>query len=409
MYVLHINCVYPYGSTGKITASIHHTVCASGERSFVIYGRGRKSDAPLTKKVGCELLAKYNNVRSRVCGDPYGGCFLSTSQLLQFLQMQRPDVVHLQCMNGFFANIPRVILFLKEHHIPTVLTLHAEFMYTGNCAHAGSCERWKAGCGHCPRLREATGSLLLDRTASEFRRMYDAFHGFSELTVVGVSEWICQRASVSPILREHRICKINNGIDLCVFSDRYDRGRVRENLKTGQRKLVLLVTPSFDPAKGSDLFFALVDAMHALPFQFAVAGADAPAGYCGDVVFLGNVKDQTELAAYYGAADVLVCCSRYETYPTVCLEAAACGTPVVGFDVGGEAEAVHNGIGDVVALGDIPAMKQKVLEYSARPKAYWKQVLSGKRDQLSDTRMSQAYIALYEQLLEKQHETEKNV
>ena len=54
-------------------------------------------------------------------------------------------------------------------------------------------------------------------------------------------------------------------------------------------------------------------------------------------------------------------------------------------------------------------MKQKVLEYSARPKAYWKQVLSGKRDQLSDTRMSQAYIALYEQLLEKQHETEKNI
>ena len=106
---------------------------------------------------------------------------------------------------------------------------------------------------------------------------------------------------------------------------------------------------------------------------------------------------------------MVVCCSRYETYPTVCLEAAACGTPVVGFDVGGEAEAVHNGIGDVVALGDIPAMKQKVLEYSARPKAYWKQVLSGKRDQLSDTRMSQAYIVLYEQLLEKQHETEKNI
>lgn len=409
MRVLQINCVYPYGSTGKITASIHHAVCDADEQSLVVYGRGRKADEPLTVKVGCELLAKYNHARSGVCGDPYGGCLLSTAQLLHLLRMQKPDIVHLQCINGFFANIPRVILYLKRHHIPTVLTLHAEFLYTANCAHAGACQRWKTGCGHCPRLREATGSLLLDRTAREFRRMYAAFLGFSELVVVGVSEWICQRAAASPILRAHRICKINNGVDLRIFSDRYDLSRVRERLHTGQRKLVLLVTPSFDPAKGSDLFFALADAMRALPFQFAVAGAAAPAGYHGDVVFLGNVKEPEELAAYYCAADVAVCCSRYETYPTVCLEAAACGTPVVGFDVGGEAEAIRNGIGAVVALGDIPAMQQKVMEYSALPKTYWKHMLRAKRELLSDTRMNQAYLALYAQLLEKQYETEKNI
>ncbi|MFR0734140.1 MAG: hypothetical protein ACLSHU_08095 [Oscillospiraceae bacterium] len=49
---------------------------------------------------------------------------------------------------------------LKQSGIPTVLTLHAEFPYTGGCSHAGPCSGWKEHCGVCVRTTPETTCLL---------------------------------------------------------------------------------------------------------------------------------------------------------------------------------------------------------------------------------------------------------
>jgi hypothetical protein len=63
----------------------------------------------------------------------------------------------------------------------------------------------------------------------------------------------------------------------------------------------------------------------------------------------GYVSDPERLAQIYSAADVYVGPSRDETFGQVFTEAAACGTPAIGFRVGGVPEAVLDGWSGLIA------------------------------------------------------------
>ena len=68
----------------------------------------------------------------------------------------------------------------------------------------------------------------------------------------------------------------------------------------------------------------------------------AAEGVTDRVTFTGR-RDRAELADYYGAADVFVSTPWYEPFGITPLEAMACGTPVVGSDVGGIKYTVRDG------------------------------------------------------------------
>lgn len=139
MKILQINNVYKKGSTGKITYDIHQELQRRGIESVVCYGRGQKVDEINVHKTCGEFYSKINNIWSRITGIMYGGCFFSTNRLISIVKKEKPDIVHLQCLNGYFVNIYRLINWLKKNKIKTVLTLHAEFMYTGGCGHSIGC------------------------------------------------------------------------------------------------------------------------------------------------------------------------------------------------------------------------------------------------------------------------------
>ena len=82
---------------------------------------------------------------------------LSTARLLHILRREAPDIVHLQCINGYFVNIFRLVRWLKRHRIPTLLTLHAEFPYTANCGIAAELRK----VAH--RLRQLPAAAGADR------------------------------------------------------------------------------------------------------------------------------------------------------------------------------------------------------------------------------------------------------
>jgi glycosyltransferase involved in cell wall biosynthesis len=89
------------------------------------------------------------------------------------------------------------------------------------------------------------------------------------------------------------------------------------------------------------------------PLFDQVVEASRAAGIGASAEFTGAISDVTETLAW---ADVLLLTSRTEGLPGAVLEAGAAGVPAVGFDVGGVAEAIINGIsGFVVPAGDIKA------------------------------------------------------
>lgn len=370
MKVLQVNCVYGKGSTGKIMQDIHRELLARGHESVVCYGRGTKAAEDQVYKVCPEWYAKANNLLSRFTGLMYGGCFFSTNKLISIIKKEKPDVVHLHCINGYFVNIYRLITWLKNRHVKTVLTLHAEFMHTANCGHALDCEKWKTGCEGCRRWKKETKSLFLNRTAASWQKMKKAFDGFEQdCLITSVSPWLMERAKSAPILEKFRHVTVMNGLDTEVFCPQ-DGTEVREKLQIGDRKMVLHVTAGFsldpDHLKGG---YYVAELAKLLPeMAFVVVGSRDPHMELPEnVINVGRLESQKELAAYYSAADVTLLTSKRETFSMVTAESLCCGTSVVGFKAGapeGIALPEYSGFAE---QGDLEHLRQLVLLHSERP------------------------------------------
>ncbi len=78
------------------------------------------------------------------------------------------------------------------------------------------------------------------------------------------------------------------------------------------------------------------------------------------VAFIG-AQPQEDLRAYYGAADVTVLPSHYESFGMVALEAMACASPVIASRVGGLTTTVRDGLtGYLVPEGDPVALAERI-------------------------------------------------
>ena len=373
MKVLQVNCVYNTGSTGKIMADIHAELQSRGIESVVCYGRGEKVNEPNVYKTCGEGYSKFNNLLTRFTGVMYGGCWFSTNKLISIIKKEKPDVVHLHCINGYFVNIYRLIQWLKENHIKTVLTLHAEFMYTANCGYALDCEKWKTGCGNCPRRKQETKSLFRDGTAASWRKMRDAFAGFEEdCTIISVSPWLMERAQESPILRGFRHETILNGLD--TENTFYPRNgdNLRRQLGLTGKSVVLHVTPSFslDPDHIKGGWYVVELAKRMPEVIFLIVGNQSPIdGLPENVIDIGRVENQKELAEYYSVADVTLLTSKKETFSMVTAESLCCGTPVVGFKAGAPEQIAIPEFSAFEDFGDLDALQSALRDHFSKSAA----------------------------------------
>ncbi len=365
MKIMQINCVYNKGSTGKIMCDIHSYLISKGINSVICYGRGKETTDSNVYKTCGEIYSKFNNFLSRFTGLMYGGCLLSTQKLISIIKKENPDIVHVHCINGYFVNVYDLIGWLKKSDIPTMITLHAEFMHTANCAHAYDCEGWKNGCGNCPRVKIETKSLFLDNTALSWKKMKAAFEGFNNLVVVSVSPWLRDRAQQSPILGEFEHRVVLNGLNTDVFKVG-SRNIYREKHGITNEKIVFHATPQFDDnpegLKGGYHIIKLAEKMKNENVKIFVAG-NYPQNIKvpENIVLLGIVADQATLADYYTAADVTVLTSKRETFSMVVAESLCCGTPVAGFYAGAPEQITISEFSRFSEYGNVDLLKENVL------------------------------------------------
>lgn len=397
MKVILINTVYPAGSTGKIVEALERRYRSMGIETLVLYGHGGASE-PGRIKIAGELYMKLQALRSRLTGILYGGCLLSTRRAIRVIQKEKPDIVHLHCLNSNFINIFLLVTWLKKNHVRTVLTNHAEFMYTANCGHALECEKYQSGCVGCPRPKLVTKAWFRDGTHRSWVRMKRAFAGFSSLTVTNVSPWLTERASQSTMLKDFKHHTVLNGVDTSVF---YDRG----NPSPQKEKIVLHVTAKFsdDPndLKGGRYLIQLAEKMEGQNVRFVVAGKHRDdLTVPPNIELLGNLKDQNRLAELYSQADVVVLTSERETFSMITAESLCCGTPVVGFKAGGPEQIALSQYSEFVEYGNVDALLgavQRMLET-----AFEKEEISkAARKQYSNEKMADDYLRVYEQCINK--------
>lgn len=355
--LIDVNC--KHSSTGKIVYDLYIELNKQGYEAAICYGRGPLVTGKNIFKFGIDIETYFHAFMTRITGLTGVYSPFSTRRLISFIDRFQPDVVHINELHAYFVNIAPVINYLKQKNIKTIWTFHCEFMYTGKCGHAYECPNWKTECNNCPQLHEYPKSIWLDFTKYMFKRKKELFYDFKKLTIVTPSNWLADRVK-SSFLKDKEIKVIHNGIDTQnIFHPRgYNHLKSKHNLS--DQKIILAVAPNLmSYSKGGKWVLELARLMHSENIKFILIGVDdLSKDYGENIIALGRIKDQIELAEYYSMADAFVICSKIENFPTTCLESLSCGTPIFGFDTGGIKEAVPENYGAFVEYGNVSLLRE---------------------------------------------------
>lgn len=402
MRLLQINCWYNQGSTGKIVQAIHKFALQNGDESYVIYGMGKAINDVHAFRTTPWIVRKAQSFWSRITGYPYGGCLWGTYQAINYIKKIKPDIVHIQCINGYMVNIYKILDYLKKKDIPTIITNHAEFMYTGGCTHALQCNRWLYGCGHCDKIgKEHPISYFFDRTADEWKMLQQSYSGFRHLCICNVSGWLTKRAKQSPFYQNYDIQTVFNGVDTRNFSFHPEnKEEIRKQFHISVKPTVIHVTAGFDsPIKGGKHVVAM--AKQFPEYNFLIVGdAQQKSRYPENMIFTGRIQNQHLLGELYSFADVCLLTSVKETFSMVTVESLCCGTPVVGFQAGGPEDIALPAYSTFVKQGNDDQLAS-MLKKTVCNKYDKKQISQEAVQIYSDKTMCENYYRIYKSLLER--------
>lgn len=179
------------------------------------------------------------------------------------------------------------------------------------------------------------------------------------MTIVTPSQWLAGLVKQS-FLKDYPVKVINNGIDLSVFKPM--ESDFREKYGIRKSDFVLLgVAFGWSTRKGLDVFIELTEK---LPenYRIILVGTDDKADkqLPKSIISIHRTQNQTELAEIYTASDVFVNPTREDNFPTVNMEAIACGTPVITFNTGGSSECIDETCGSVVPCDDIDELEKEI-------------------------------------------------
>lgn len=117
---------------------------------------------------------------------------------------------------------------------------------------------------------------------------------------------------------------------------------------------------------------------------------------------LGYIADDRLLSLVYSAADVYAIPSRHDNFPSSVLESLACGTPVVGFNVGGIPEMVPTGVaGVLVPPGDVAALGDAIAQILGQPTVQEEMAANCRRRAVEEYRLdmqARRFAKLYQRI-----------
>ncbi len=347
-----------FGSTGTI---MHEISKLAEEYGYIAYEAfpDNKTNKPLHDK-DIRICSRFTKKISEHLGilTGFNGCFsyFSTMRFIAKLKKIQPDIIHLHNLHGGYIHLPSLFRYLKSNKVSVFWTLHDCWSFTGHCAHFDmvGCERWKNGCDKCPQLAEYPKSQV-DRTRVMYHLKKKWFTGVDKMTLVTPSSWLADLVRQS-FLNEYSIKVINNGIDLNVFKPATSDFRKKYHCED---KFILLgVAFGWGKySKGLDVFIEL-DRVLDKRFQIVLIGTDTFVDKTlpDTIISIHKTHNQSELAKIYSAADLFINPTREENYPTVNMEAIACGTPVLTFQTGGSPEILDDTCGSVIPKDDFEAL-----------------------------------------------------
>lgn len=228
--------------------------------------------------------------------------------------------------------------------------------------------------------------------------------------VFAVSEQVRRHCIEVDGIDPSRVLTIYNGLDLS------DWDRVTQPAKR-PGEAVITTVGNIRRVKGHDVFIRAAAAI-ASKFpntSFSIAGEVLEPDYFAELQALVrelNLSDRfhfaggiTNLREYLAAADIFVLPSRSEGFSNAIVEAMAASLPVVATEVGGNAEAVQDGVsGIIVPSEDVAALSAAILQLLSDPSKAAQMGSEGKRlaaERFTTDAMMKQITSVYSSLLNR--------
>lgn len=276
-------------------------------------------------------------------------------------QLPPHDLLHLHWVAGFvdcsafFSAIPP--------STPVVWTLHDMNPFTGGCHYDEDCGKFAASCGACPQLNSVDEGDFSHQILQRKQKAFAPAHP-NRLHIVADSNWLASEARKSSAFAGLPISAIHYGLDLETFAPR-NKLAAREVLGIPPDARVVLFCADHISVerKGFAHLLRALDEFpkDTTPFLLSMGNGTLSIPDRFPHLHLGFISGDRFLSIVYSAADVFAIPSLQEAFGQTALESMACGTPAVGFDVGGIREVVVDGLtGLLVPKEDSHALQEAI-------------------------------------------------
>lgn len=326
---------------------------------------------------------------------------ISSNKVINKIRKIKPDIVHLHWVNGGMLSIDD----LKKIKKPLVWSMHDMWLFTGGCHYDEGCGRYINHCGLCKVL---SSSLKYDLSSLTYYRKKKIFKHIDNITIIALSRWLMSCAESSSLLKEKNIMNLSNLIDVEKFKP-MDRMVARELWGLPfDKKLILFSSISSTGARRKGLI-ELVNSLSEIAnekYELVIIGdsnVDIVKKFGINVHFLGKLYDDVSLITIYNAVDLFVIPSLQENLSNAIMESLSCGTPVVGFNIGGNSDMVsHKESGYLANPGDSIDLA-KGIKWVLNSSNYEKLCENCRKkvnEEFSSSKVVYKYISLYNELLD---------
>lgn len=249
------------------------------------------------------------------------------------------DVVQLHWVNKNMISIGEIAKIRKPlfWKLPDMWA----FCGTEHYMKPGDRKRYQEGYSQHNR-QELDGGLDLDRYLWQYKIKRWAGADFS---IVCPSRWLADCARESELFRARQVHNIANPIDLEIYRPAASQLAAKKLFGLSTKKKAILfgsLSAITDRRKGfhhlQKAIAILSQSESASGLELVILGESGPSDtklHQLPVKYLGTVRDDSTLVNAYSAADVMVLPAELDNLPNTIQEATACGTPCVGFSVGG--------------------------------------------------------------------------
>jgi len=265
----------------------------------------------------------------------------------QLPEIKDADFIYIHwVLNGFFnfKSIEQIARLKK----PVIVFMHDMWDISGGCHYSFSCEKYKTNCRNCQML---PGNKENDLSARGFKKKKRLYTKYNNLYFVAPSVWLYNCAKEAALTKGKPVFYIPNLLDTTIYKP-FNKTIARQILNIDEKSRVVAfgAVSVNSPYKGWQYMQKALELLQKDKEFQDITVLIFGSGHNQQIAeaipfktkFMGYLKDEYSTALVYNAADVFIAPSVMEAFGYVIMEALCCGTPVVGFDIGGIPDMVKH-------------------------------------------------------------------